>query len=90
MGDVEASRQAQRVVLEEMPCVFTYHRIGYIIHHQWLENLKPDPYKADTIGFGHLKYYKIDTAKRDEYQPVADAWTVNVDFFAHLQRTLGS
>jgi ABC-type transport system substrate-binding protein len=61
-------RKAQRVVLEEMPCVFTYHRIGYIIHHDWLENLKPDPYKADTIGFGHLKYYKVDTAKRDEYR----------------------
>jgi ABC-type transport system substrate-binding protein len=64
----ELYRKAQRIVLEEMPCVFTYHRIGYIIHHDWLENLKPDPYKADTIGFGHLKYYKVDTQKRDQYR----------------------
>jgi ABC-type transport system substrate-binding protein len=64
----ELYRKAQRIVLEEMPCVFTYHRVGYIIHHDWLENLKPDPYKADTIGFGHLKYYDVDTAKRDEYR----------------------
>lgn len=64
----ELYRQAQRIVVDEMPCVFLYHRVGYIIHHGWLENLKPDPYKADTIGFGHIKYYKIDTQKRDEYR----------------------
>jgi ABC-type transport system substrate-binding protein len=64
----ELYRKAQRIVLDQMPCVFTYHRVGYIIHHDWLENLKPDPYKADTIGFGHLKYYDVDTAKRDEYR----------------------
>lgn len=64
----ELYRQAQRIVLDQMPCAFTYHRVGYIIHHDWLENLKPDPYKADTIGFGHLKYYQVDMAKRDEYR----------------------
>ena len=64
----ELYRQAQRMVVEEMPCAFIYHRVGYIIHHDWLENLKPDPYKADTIGFGQLKYYKIDTQKREEYR----------------------
>ncbi|RKY04489.1 MAG: hypothetical protein DRP56_09975, partial [Planctomycetota bacterium] len=61
-------RQAQRLVLEEMPCAFTYHRIGYIIHHNWLGNVKPDPYKADATGFGHLKYYTVDAAKRDTYR----------------------
>lgn len=64
----ELYRQAQRIVLEEMPCAFIYHRVGYIIHHGWLENLKPDPYKSDTIGFGQLKYYKVDTQKRDQYR----------------------
>ncbi len=64
----ELYRRAQRMVLDEMPCAFVYHRVGYIIHHEWLENLKPDPYKADTIGFGHLKYYKIDTQQRDAYR----------------------
>ncbi len=64
----ELYRQAQRIVVEEMPCVPVYHRVGYIIHHGWLENLKPDPFKADTIGFGQLKYYKVDTQQRDEYR----------------------
>jgi len=64
----ELYRRAERIVTEEMPCAFIYHRVGYILHHGWLENLKPDPYKADTIGFGQLKYYNIDTQKRDEYR----------------------
>ncbi len=64
----ELYRRAQRIVVEEMPSAFIYHQVGYIIHHAWLENLKPDPYKADTIGFGKLKYYKIDAKKRDEYR----------------------
>jgi ABC-type transport system substrate-binding protein len=64
----ELYRKAERIVVEEMPCAFIYHRVGYIIYHKWLENLKPDPYKADTIGFGQLRYYKVDTQKRDEYR----------------------
>jgi hypothetical protein len=51
-----------------MPCAFTYHRVGYIIHHDWLENVKPDPYKADATGFGHIKYYNVDMQKRDTYR----------------------
>jgi ABC-type transport system substrate-binding protein len=64
----ELYRQAQQIVIRDMPCAFTYHRVGYIIHHGWLSNIKPDGYKAETTGFGYLKYYKVDTAKRDEYR----------------------
>ena len=64
----ELYRKAQQLVLDDMPCAFTYHRVGYIIHHGWLSNVKPDGYKADTIGFGHLKYYNVDMQKRDEYR----------------------
>ena len=64
----ELYQQAQRILLEEMPCAFTYHRVGYIIHHDWLENVKPDPYKADATGFGHIKYYNVDMQKRDTYR----------------------
>ena len=60
--------EGQKIVLKDMPCAFTYHRRGYIIRHDWLENLKPDPYKPDTTGGGHIKYYKIDMAKRREYR----------------------
>jgi ABC-type transport system substrate-binding protein len=65
---VELYRQAQKIVLKDMPCAFTYHRTGYIIYHGWLSNLKPDGYKSDTIGFGYSKYYRIDPQQRQEYR----------------------
>lgn len=61
-------RQAEKIVVEDMPCAFTYHRTGYIIHHAWLNNLKLDGYKTDTIGFGYSKYYRIDPKKRENYR----------------------
>ncbi len=64
----ELYRKAERIVVEQMPCAFIYHRIGYIIHHGWLGNVKADPYKADTIGFGQLRYYKINAEQRDRYR----------------------
>lgn len=64
----ELVKKAQAIVLEDMPCVFTYHRIAYIIRQSWLGNLKADPYKPDTLGAGHIKYYKIDMEKRDQYR----------------------
>ncbi len=60
--------KAQRIVIEDLPCAFIYHRVGYIIHHGWLGNIKPDAYHPDTNGYGLLKYYKVDTKKRDEYR----------------------
>ncbi|MCE5184610.1 MAG: ABC transporter substrate-binding protein [Planctomycetaceae bacterium] len=65
---VDLYRQAEKIVIEDMPCAFTYHRIGYIIYHDWLNNLKPDGYKSDTIGYGYSKYYRIDSQKRDAYR----------------------
>lgn len=65
---IELYRKAQKIVIEDMPCAFTYHRIGYIIQHGWLNNLKPDGYKSDTIGYGYSKYYRIDPQKRVEYR----------------------
>jgi len=65
---VELYRQAQKIVLEDMPCAFTYHRSGYIIRHGWLNNLKPDGYKSDTVGYGYSKYYRIDPKKRQDYR----------------------
>jgi len=61
-------QQAQKIVAGDLPCAFVYHRIGYVLYHGWLSNLKPDPYKADCVGFGYSKYYKIDAEKRKEYQ----------------------
>lgn len=64
----ELYRKSERMILNDMPCVPVYHRIAYIIHHGWLKNIKPDPYKAETMGAGKIKYYRVDTEKRDEYR----------------------
>ncbi len=60
-------RQAERIVMEDMPVVFVYHRIGYILYHDWVGNFKPNAYKADCMGAGFVKYYTIDTEKRRRY-----------------------
>lgn len=64
----ELYRKAERVVVEEVPCGFVYHRIFYVMYHEWIENFKPNAYKPDSFGYGLSKYYKIDTAKRNAYK----------------------
>jgi len=61
-------QKAERILVNDMPCAFTYHRVGYIIHHHWLQNIKLDSYHPDANGSGQLKYYKINTQERDEYR----------------------
>lgn len=60
-------RKAERIVMEDMPVAFIYHRIGYIMVHDWVGNFKPNAYKADCMGGGFAKYYTIDTEKRERY-----------------------
>ena len=60
-------RKAERIVMEDMPVAFIYHRIGYIMVHDWVGNFKPNAYKADCMGAGFAKYYTIDTEKRRKY-----------------------
>ena len=64
----ELYRKAERVVVEDAPCAFLYHRIFYVMYHNWIGNLKPNAYKPDSFGYGLSKYYKVDTAKRKAYQ----------------------
>jgi ABC-type transport system substrate-binding protein len=64
----ELYRKAERIVVEEVPCGFIYHRIFYVMYHEWIENFKPNAYKPDSFGYGLSKYYKIDTAKRNAYK----------------------
>ncbi|MEN8127352.1 MAG: ABC transporter substrate-binding protein [Planctomycetota bacterium] len=61
-------RKAEQILVSDMPCAFTYHRIGYILRHDWLENVKLDAYHPDTTGFGYLKYYRVDAEKRKQYR----------------------
>jgi ABC-type transport system substrate-binding protein len=60
-------RQAERIVMEDLPVAFVYHRIGYILYHEWVGNFKPNAYKAECMGGGFAKYYTLDTEKRRAY-----------------------
>lgn len=63
----ELYRRAERIVMEDMPVAFIFHRIGYVLYHEWLNNFKASAYKADCLGGGYTKYWKIDPEKRREY-----------------------
>ena len=64
----ELYRKAERIVVEDAPCAFMFHRIYYVMHHQWIGNFKPNAYKPDSFGFGLSKYYRVDVAERAAYQ----------------------
>jgi ABC-type transport system substrate-binding protein len=64
----ELYRKAERIVVEDAPCAFLYHRIFYVMYHDWVTNLKPNAYRPDCFGAGFSKYYRIDVVKRAEYQ----------------------
>jgi len=63
----ELYRKAERIVVEDAPCAFMYHRIFYVMHHEWIENFKPNAYKPDSFGYGLSRYYRVDCAKRAAY-----------------------
>lgn len=49
------------IFVEDMPWIPNNHRIGYVVEHGWLNNLK----KHKTLH-GHYKYLRIDEAKKKE------------------------
>jgi oligopeptide transport system substrate-binding protein len=64
----ELYRKAERIVVEDVPAAFIYHRIYYIMYHDWIYNLKPNAYRPDCFGYGFSKYYRVDAEKRAEYK----------------------
>ena len=60
----ELYREAERIVVEDCPTVFTLHRVRYILRHDWLGNHKPN----DIFMYGMWKYRKADGAKRAAYK----------------------
>lgn len=64
----ELYRRAERMVVEDMPCAFVYHRIAYILHHEWVGNIIPNAFRADTNGMGLTKFFQLDTEKREAYK----------------------
>ena len=61
-------RQAERLVMADLPCAFVFHRVAYILHHDWVENIYPNAYRAEINGLGLTKFFQLDTEKRDAYK----------------------
>jgi len=65
MGDSperrEVVRQMQQVVIDDLPCVLTLHRVAFLLRYDWLKNYKPH-----VFGYGLGKYRNIDAELRRE------------------------
>jgi ABC-type transport system substrate-binding protein len=61
-------QQAQRMVVADLPCAYVFHRIAYILRHDWVENVVPNAYRTDTNGMGLTKFFKVDMDKREAYK----------------------
>ncbi|MBN1804176.1 MAG: hypothetical protein JW837_02885 [Sedimentisphaerales bacterium] len=64
----ELYRKAQRIVVEDVAVAYNFHRIWYVMHHDWVENIKPNAYYPECNGFGFCKYYRVNTQKRQAYR----------------------
>ena len=60
--------QAQWLVVNDLPAAYVYHRISYLLHHEWVENIVPNSYRPDTNGMGMTKFFKVDSEKRERYK----------------------
>jgi ABC-type transport system substrate-binding protein len=61
-------RKAERLVMADLPSAFVYHRVAYILHHDWIENIFPNAYRAEINGLGLTKFFKLNMEKRDAYK----------------------
>ena len=54
-------REMNHLLQRDVPWVFTYHPVTFGLSHQWVKNSKPS-----SLGYGSLKYLRIDTGQRTE------------------------
>lgn len=63
MGDtperIALIREMQQLVVDDMPCVLTIHRVAFILRYDWLRNYKPH-----VFGYGLAKYRNLDAELR--------------------------
>jgi len=57
--------KAIRMISEDCPVLLLTEPTGYTLHHKWLRNFKPHP-----LGYGMIKYRRIDTANRPKRKPI--------------------
>jgi len=56
-------RKAERLIIEDCPAAFLFHRVAYVLHHDWVLNYKPHAFQ-----YGLSKYRRIDLEKRGAYK----------------------
>ncbi len=55
----ELIREMQQIVVDDLPCVFTLHRVAFILRYDWMKNYKPH-----VFGYGLGKYRNLDAELR--------------------------
>lgn len=61
---IELYRQAERLVVEDAPAAFMYHRVSYFLVHDWMKNFKPHVFHNYDLH----KLRDIDLEKRNGYK----------------------
>lgn len=56
---VKLAQQMEQMVVDDLPCVFTTHRIAFVLRYDWVLNSK-----EHVFGYGLMKYSNIDAEKR--------------------------
>ena len=54
-------REMNHLIHRDAPWVFTFHPVSFGLSHQWVKNSKPS-----ALGYGSLKYLRIDANQRAE------------------------
>ena len=55
----EMVREMEQMVVDDLPCVLTVHRIAFVLRYDWVKNSKPH-----VFGYGLMKYQNIDVGAR--------------------------
>lgn len=51
-----------RMISEDCPVLLLYEPENFVLFHEWVKNVKPHP-----VGYGYMKYRRIDQALQAEY-----------------------
>jgi len=58
---VELARKLERIVVDDVPCIFSAHRVAFVPYYKYVRNYKPH-----AFGWGAAKYSDLDLELRKE------------------------
>ena len=53
-----------RLIVNDVPWIFGFHRIGLTLQHGWVENYKPHGFSV-----GNFRYFRINNQRKSELKP---------------------